>query len=365
MTLFPKFDERDNVFARRALKPGTKEYDEYYFRHPELKETDDHLRSQPYFTGNYAEADYLMCDSHEVFLHELGHPEMVSGTPAEKQVRLSPKRAAEKIKTFAKRLGADLTGISELNQSYVLSHRGRFHYSAEESYGSKIELGHRFAVSLGFREDLDLVRSGPKAPEYLASMLTYKKSAEAAVVLAGYIRSLGYPARAHHYRNYQLLPVPVAIDGGLGELARCGFLLTKEHGNCLRLSTVTTDLPLECDKPINIGVQDFCQRCKLCADSCPSGAIPRGDKTVLRGVKKWVIDPVKCFDFWHKAGTDCGMCIGSCPWSEPVNLLHKASAEAASRWKIARILLLWAYPFVYGKYVPLKPPEWFEEEIAG
>ena len=252
-------------------------------------------------------------------------------------------------------------GISELKEEYIFSHRGRLVYP-EEPYGSRIELTQRFATSLGFREDLDLVRCGPKAPEYLASMLTYMKSAETAVVLAGYIRSLGYPARAHHYRNYQVLPVPIAIDGGLGELARCGFLLTKGHGNCLRLSTVTTDLPLECDKPVDIGVQDFCARCKLCAESCPSQAIPPGDKVLTRGVLKWTIDPVKCFDFWHKAGTDCGMCIGSCPWSEPVNLLHKTSAELASRSKIARILLLWAYPLIYGKYSPHPPPDWFEAD---
>lgn len=364
MTQFPKFDERDNVFARRALQPGSPEYEDYYSLHPGLKEIDDRFRTLPYFSGNYAHSDFLLCDSTEFFLHEIGRPEMVSGIPAEKQVRLSPERAAEKIKGFARRLGADLAGISELNQSHVLSRRGRFHFPELEPYGSKINLPHKYAISMGFREDLDLVRTGPKAPEFLTSMLTYKKSAEAAVVLAGYIRSLGYPARAHHYRNYQLLPVPIAIDGGLGELARCGFLLTKEHGNCLRLSSVTTDLPLESDKPVDFGAQDFCQRCKLCAESCPSGAIPKGDKKVLRGVKKWVLDAEKCFDFWHKAGTDCGMCIASCPWSEPVNLLHKASAEAASRWKIARIILLWAYPLVYGKYAPRKSPEWFEEESA-
>lgn len=355
------FDERDHMFSRRALKPGTGEYLDYYAKYPDLKEIDDKLRSQKYFAGDYSPSDYFMCDAPEFFLHHIGLPQVVDGIPAESKVKLSPERAAEKIKQFVRKLGADLAGISELKQEYVYSHRGR-KFFPEEPYGSKIELNHRFAISLGFREDLDLVRCGPKAPEYLASMLTYKKSAETAVVLAGYIRSLGYPARAHHYRNYQLLPVPIAIDGGLGELARCGFLLTKEHGNCLRISTITTDLPLECDRPVDIGVQDFCDRCKLCAESCPSQAIPKGDKMMTRGVLKWTIDPVKCFDFWHKAGTDCGMCIGSCPWSEPVNLLHKASADLASRSKIARILLLWTYPLVYGKYTPTPPPDWFEEE---
>ena len=41
-----RFDERDQVFARnRSVRPGTKEYDEYYERHPEWKEADDERRA--------------------------------------------------------------------------------------------------------------------------------------------------------------------------------------------------------------------------------------------------------------------------------------------------------------------------------
>lgn len=296
------------------------------------------------------------------FLREIGAPRFVDGEPSPKQVRLSPERAALKVKILARRLGADTVGISKLNPAYVYTHRGRVFYP-EEPWGAKIELSHKFAISLGIRENIELVRTGPHTGEMLESGLIYAKTAIVSVILSMYIRSLGYPARAHHFRNYQVLSVPLAAEAGLGELGRCGFLLTKRFGNCLRLSTVTTDLPLIIDHPVDIGVQDFCFHCKLCAEACPSQSIPSGDKTEQGGVLRWTIDPLKCYQFWHESKTDCGMCIASCPWTEPDNLLHRVSAEAASRWKPARKFLLWIYPIVYGKYNPAPPPEWLDPEI--
>ena len=39
-----QYDQRDHPTARGYLKPGSVEYDEYYSRHPELKEWDDEGR---------------------------------------------------------------------------------------------------------------------------------------------------------------------------------------------------------------------------------------------------------------------------------------------------------------------------------
>ena len=40
------FDERDTVFARTRLRPGTEQYDAYYARKPELRAADDRTRAQ-------------------------------------------------------------------------------------------------------------------------------------------------------------------------------------------------------------------------------------------------------------------------------------------------------------------------------
>ncbi|MDP8237880.1 MAG: reductive dehalogenase domain-containing protein [Candidatus Hatepunaea meridiana] len=361
MEINQQYDQRDHVFAREDLITGSAEFEDYYARHPELRVDDDYFRSLPGFGSGIPASDIAMFNSPAWLMRNLGKPDVVDGDPAEKQVVLSAERFTEKIKAYARNIGASLVGISELNQAFVYSHRGRITYP-QEPYGSRINLNHRYSISLGFSSNIELVRTGPYPSEMIETGAVYLKSAITAVVLAHYIRSLGYPARAHHFRNYQVLPIPLAVKSGLGELGRCGFLISKKYGNCLRLSTVTTDLPLVTDKPVDIGIQDFCEMCKLCAEVCPSGAIPNGDKINVRGFEKWQIDAVKCITYWNKIGTDCGMCIGACPWSLPNKWWHTVSTEAATRSHLARKLLLWLYPFVFGKYKPKPMPDWMEKK---
>ena len=183
-----------------------------------------------------------------------------------------------------------------------------------------------------------------------------------AVELARYIRTLGYPARAHHLRNYGVMMVPVAVDAGLGELARCGYLVTKEMGANLRLACVTTDLPLAVDRPVDLGVQDYCEKCLKCAENCPPRAIPFGEKIEVRGVKKWKIDEVKCLLYWGSQGAACGICQVVCPWSKPRTPFHRLVAEIATRVPWSRRLLTRADDLVYGaKYKASPYPDWAKE----
>jgi len=78
------------------------------------------------------------------------------------------------------------------------------------------------------------------------------------------------------------------VDAGLGEVGRLGYLLTKEFGPRIRLGAVTTDLELIPDKPVDIGVKDFCKICKKCAVCCPSRSIPvEEDPEVINGTLRW------------------------------------------------------------------------------
>lgn len=345
------------------MKPGTPEYGELYSQFPEWEEVDRHYRSLPGLGNGVPEGDMAMFGASNWLMTRIGSPDIVGGTPAAKMVTMSPERAVEKVKILARRLGADLVGISPMKKEYAYSHRGRVLYP-DEPWGSRIEVRHRYAISMGFREDPELIKTGPYHGELIETGRIYGLSSVAAIVLAQYIRLLGYPARAHHFRNYQVLSVPLAVEAGLGELGRCGFLLTKELGNCLRLSTVTTDLPLECDNPVDIGVQDFCRMCRLCAEACPSGSIPPGGKVRTRGVKKWQMDAVSCITYWQKQGTDCGICIGSCPWTARDTWYHRTASSWASRSHLARVALLWLYPVIYGPYKPQPIPDWLDKRFS-
>jgi reductive dehalogenase len=160
-------------------------------------------------------------------------------------------------------------------------------------------------------------------------------------------------------RNYGVLAVPVAVDAGLGELARCGYVVSKELGANFRLACVTTDLPLALDKPVDLGVQDYCEKCLKCAETCPSRAIPFGDKVEVRGIRRWKIDEVKCLLYWGSQGAACGICQVVCPWSKPRTLFHRVVAEIATRIPWSRRFLTKADDLVYGaKYKPRPYPEW-------
>jgi reductive dehalogenase len=373
-----RFDERDTVFAREALVPGSKEEILYHTRNPHLRKVDRQLsrfivdkldRTGPTWERSYYRTVF---DS----LAHLALPDCVDGHPSPGHIDIGKSEAGRLVKSLSRYLGADAVGIGPLRQQWVYSHRGvrpffesqlanmplfegmREGYAAK-LYGDPIELSHRNAIVLGFTQNLKVLKSGPGGGSDLEIGRVYAKSALVACQVASFIRSLGFAARAHHVRNYCVLVVPLAVDAGLGELARSGHLLHKTYGLNLRLSCVTTDLPLRHDEPVDIGVQDFCERCLKCARNCPAGAIPEGAKTPVRGISKWQIDPEKCLLYWSKIGAACFICQVVCPWSKAPSLFHKAIAHVASKapW-LARPLVAGDDLFYGSRYKGRPKPDW-------
>jgi reductive dehalogenase len=278
-------------------------------------------------------------------------------------MEISPERASEKIKDFTRFLGADLVGIGPLRQEWVYSHSARSH-GENDNYvprGTPNDLkDHKFAIAIAVRQDYDLIQCAPDFPVLLATAKGYALSAWISVQLAEYIRMLGYSARASHFHNYRVLTVPVAVDCGLGELSRAGFLLTKEFGLALRLAIVTTNLPMQIDQPIDIGVQSFCETCKICAQDCPIGAIPTGEKILNNGIWKWKLDEQKCYRYWQAVGTDCAICMTSCPWTKKQNWLHRsiswlATYKGPHQWWLTR-----ADRLFYGKHKTAPRPDFID-----
>jgi ferredoxin len=239
----------------------------------------------------------------------------------------NPGAITEKVKGVAKFFGADMVGVCQLNPAYVASHRGDEYMVGQPGFGQVINLDHPYAISLGFKRDFDMVKAGHSFIDGGEGALVYNKAAVVACQLAAYIRELGYPAKAHHEREEEVLQIPIAVEAGLGELGRLGMLITREFGPRMRMSTVTTDLPLRPDEPVDLGVQKVCEICSKCADNCPSQAIPKGEKVVVRGARKWAIDPRKCLAFWgsnKEKWDDCSVCIVSCPYNRPDTWFNRA-----------------------------------------
>lgn len=354
-----RFDERDNVQSRNTLEPGTPEYAEFYARHPEWESVDGKTREiSRHHVGHPLDGLFLM--SEVMSVARRGMEDSVDGPVAEHKFELTPERASEKLKGFARHLGADLVRTGPLNPAFIYTHIGKTWHDPARKHGAPITLEHRHAISIAIALDVAVHKSGPVLAMTTDVMSVYNKLAVVSTILAAYIRSLGYPARAHVVSNYQVLCVPVAIDAGMGELGRHGIMMTQELGSCLKLATVTTDLPLSHDAPVDIGVEEFCKDCRICAERCPSGAISHGPTRNVRGVEKWSINSQACFRVWNETGTDCGICVAACPWSKPRTAIHRLAALLATKKKKAGWWMSRAEKLFYGTYSPQPGPSCFE-----
>jgi len=345
-----RVDERDTMFAREEYRTGTEKYDAYYAMRPEKKEVDDKIRRLPELLapgGQYYDplrSEYVASQ----FEFQKSLTTYVDGPVNPDKQGIDPEEMSGVLKKVTLRLGADEVGIARLNPYYVYSHVGR----GPEPWGAEIKNKHPHVIAFMLEMDYAQVEEAPRIGITEETALRYSNAQRISIVLAEYIRHLGYEARAHvSGSNYQIMLPPVAYDAGLGEVGRLGYLISPRFGARIRLGAVTTGIPLVPDKPIEFGAQDFCEKCRKCADSCPPRAIPCGNKTMVRGVEKWQLHIEKCFQYWRIIGTDCGLCMKVCPFSHPDTLVHNILRQGIKRSSFARSVSVYGDDLFYGKGV--------------
>lgn len=230
----------------------------------------------------------------------------------------NPNAMAQEIKRVSKFFGADLCGITDLDERWLYASRVDTRDMSETDLGLPADLPH--VIVLGHEMDAELVATYPSALAGAATGREYSHEASVVMQIAAYIRNLGYEAVAS--MNDTGLVIPFAIKAGLGEYARNQLVITPEFGPRLRFSKIFTNLPLTHDAPRPRGVRDFCDICSKCADACPPKALPFGppqtggaNSSAIKGVRKWTSDAEKCFGFWAKTRTDCAICMRVCPFN--------------------------------------------------
>ena len=366
-----RFDERGTVFSRnRVLKPGSEQYRIFYEAHPELESIDSDRRKlggvagrpgfidRPYEKPNLAASAALA--SLPLYLSD---PDIIKpradASFADRKIELGPEDATVRVKGLAKHLGAELVGITEINPLWTYSHRGEIFHDNWEDWGRELNLNHKYAIVFTQEMSFEIIQAAPHTPTSIESRVQYSKGAYIATQLAAFIANLGYPATANHLRHYDALMVPLAVDAGLGELGRFGYVITKQYGPRVRLAAVTTDLPLIADKPVDIGVEDFCKVCKKCAVCCPSQSIPMDEQAETNGTLRWKLNAETCFEYWGKVGTGCNICMRVCPWSHAGTFPHRLIKEMVARNMISRRLFTLMDDIFYGKRPkPKAPPAW-------
>jgi len=351
-------DESDTMFAREEYLPETEKYEKYYSKHPELKAIDDRIRKlPPLLSPGSRYYDQFTSGLIQAYFKTIGDfTAKVDGPVALKGDEITAIEMTKVIKELTAHLGADEVGIAPLDPKYVYSHVGR----GPETWGKPIINNHKYAVIFTLEMDYRQVETAPRLGITEEAARQYLNASLISTSLASAIREIGYPARAHiSDSNYQVMLPPLAVEAGLGELGRFGYLISKKYGARVRLGGITTDLPLIPDKPIQFGVQAFCEICKKCATNCPSGAIPFENRRTVRGINKWPLNVEKCVTYWRLIGTDCGLCMKVCPFSHPPTLLHNLVRTGINNSSFARYISNYGDDLFYGK----KLREFSEERI--
>lgn len=353
-----RFDERRVIFARARLQPGSERYHAYYKNHPQDLDVDEKWRGNPGLLSPKAifAEPFAYASAEASFLIPEILREAVDGHVSSTIQTINPQAASKYIKALGKYYGALDVGICELKPYHIYSHIGR----GTGTYGEPVELSHQFGIAITVEMDYEMIGANPKAPGLMESAHQYAEAARVAVQLAAAIRALGYPACAHIDGNYRVIAPLLARDAGLGEMSRMSLLITPRKGPRVRISIVTTDLPLVADEPtIDNSVIDFCTICKKCAEVCPSQAISYDDRQEVDEALRWRIDPNQCYQYWTIAGTDCGRCMTVCPYAHADNLIHNPIRWGVKHSGFFRRAALVMDNVFYGKKPAIRPePMW-------
>ena len=291
--------------------------------------------------------------------------DIVDGMVAKQKAPIpeDPALLSRHIKEAAYFLRADAVGICKLPLYAVYTHTF--------ADNQPVELNHKYAIGILIDQDwrTSEATTGHDWISNAMSFMSYSASGFIACILADYIRRLGFPARAHHARNYQVVAPPILLWAGLGEMCRIGdCVLHPFLGPRFKAAVVTTDLPLLPDKPIDFGLQDLCSKCKKCARECPSGALSFGDKVMYNGYEHWPTDIEKCTSMrvGNQKGSGCGTCIKVCPANKPYTLFHRAVGWAVRNSSLARSISVRADDLLgYGK-PHYEKKWWFDlEDVDG
>ena len=317
------YDERQTLFSRVRLKKGTNNYETFYNAHPEYQAGDDEIRGMDFLRGGNKSAHFKAVhepifdmDSHffkglydSVDAIPFKHPKVKTGDNFHK-----------KIKAITKHYGAFDVGIVTLKPNHYYTHHGGVNDALGlDNYGRPIKKRHKTAIVYAVKMNADYIKRAPHYETLLGTMNTYFDVAVIGARLAGYLKRLGYPSIFQSEAYYETPLVPLGYDAGLGEIGMSNHLIHPEIGDGMRLGAVLTDLELTADSPVDFGLKAFCDRCALCMMNCPNQSIHFKTRHV-NGRRFYRFDDQSCYKLFKTAGTDCGVCIQSCPFTHGIDV---------------------------------------------
>ena len=319
-------------------------------------------RERGRFSFKHPLSQSLLSTIRSLVPHQDGEVSETQGTRYE-----DPEANAKAVKALSYFLGSDLTGICEIP---------RYAWNSHKEDGSEIEMYHRYAIVMLIDQGYETMEgaSGDDWISGVQSMRGYLRGAQIAGVMGELLRDLGFSSRSQTNADGDVQQIPLILWAGLGELSRIGELVLNPFvGPRFKSVVLTTDLPLAVDRPIDFGLQYFCNNCLKCARECPCDAISWGDKVMFNGYEIWKPDAERCtrYRLTNQKGSACGRCMKTCPLNKVVDLDGGVFTRAAS-WLGVNVMFLkpLMVPFAAwlddavgnGKRNPVKK-WWFDHEI--
>ena len=234
----------------------------------------------------------------------------------------------EEILSFARSSGAAVAGIADLSLLYNLPTFGGFLLN-EFRYAISIAVPlPNIAVEKISLEDPGILYAHAyNSANTLIDSITLKLSGQ--IIEKGY-SALVIPASLRVDASNELGHAShkaFACAAGLGWIGRNGLLVNPIYGPRVRLGTVLTDMPLKPGKPL----KNHCGKCRLCVDSCPSGALKYSEFEFYPPSREEIFEHKKCVARLNKfkemfsqkpfqapyAAPLCGICIKVCPIGRP------------------------------------------------
>jgi len=274
----------------------------------------------------------------------------------------------EKIKEYAKRSGADLIGIANIERfkNVPAQHHPASIFPEAKSViviGKRITRGSLRGIEEGTQFQLYTLYGYDWLENRFLAMTTFK--------IAGFLEDNRYEAVPLPNLPSQIPPMGIAVKpdkpkpnvmvdfddaavrAGLGEIGYCRVLLTPEFGARQRFQIILTDAKLE---PNPILKEKICDRCLECVKTCPLNAINSAkEKEIDICGKKMVVAEIgyeKCVSCkngaypnrYHPAGNPdrlAAICVRSCidhlEKTERIKNKFQSSFRKRAPWKIGKM----------------------------
>ena len=136
------------------------------------------------------------------------------------------------------------------------------------------------------------------------------------------MRERGVKCQSNHPLRGLTLNPPLAGKAGLGGQGKQGLLITPQYGVRQRIAPIFLEFPIFefTDSHEHDWIEQYCDKCGICAKDCPVQAILPKSQIHLENVPgigaiKTCIDIRKCFpEFASSFG--CSICLKVCPFSK-------------------------------------------------